>query len=348
MHMSDALVSPAVGAVMWTAGAATTVYCARKVRHDLEENKVPLMGVVGAFVFAAQMLNFQIPGTGSSGHIGGSLLLAVLLGPHAAFLVIASVLTVQALFFADGGLLALGANMFNLGLLPAFIAYPLVYRAICKRGCDGRRMIAASVLGAMTAMLLGAAGVVAETTASGISELPASGFLMMMLPIHAAIGLLEGLITAAVLRFVLQAQPDILDTDRPAPARRPTAALLAVFLVGALLAGTVLTWFASGNPDGLQWSITHVAGVQDIVGASDSRIHQVSADVQRMTSILPDYALPSGGPESGSSTPASSGTSLAGALGVVLVMSLTVAGALALKHRARKRGGRTPESDALG
>ena len=88
------------------------------------------MGMLGAFVFAAQMINFSIPGTGSSGHLGGALLLAILLGPHAAFVVVASVLTVQALFFADGGLLALGANLFNLGVLPCYLAYPLVYRPL--------------------------------------------------------------------------------------------------------------------------------------------------------------------------------------------------------------------------
>ena len=96
------------------------------------------MGVAGAFVFAAQMLNFAIPGTGSSGHLGGALLLAILLGPEAAFLVMASILAVQALFFADGGLLALGCNIFNLGFFPAFVAYPLVYRRIVGDGPDLR------------------------------------------------------------------------------------------------------------------------------------------------------------------------------------------------------------------
>ena len=109
-------------------------YSARKVREELDESKIPLMGVAGAFVFAAQMLNFTIPGTGSSGHLGGALILAILLGPEAAFLVMASVLTVQALFFADGGLLALGCNIFNLGFFPAFVAYPLVYRRIVGDG----------------------------------------------------------------------------------------------------------------------------------------------------------------------------------------------------------------------
>ena len=130
MHMADALISPAVGGTMWVATAAVTVYCAKKVREENDPAKIPLMGVLGAFIFAAQMLNFTIPGTGSSGHLGGGLILAILLGPEAAFLTIASVLGVQALFFADGGLLALGCNIFNLGFSPAFVAYPLFKKIV--------------------------------------------------------------------------------------------------------------------------------------------------------------------------------------------------------------------------
>src|SRR3954454_10905279 len=121
MHMADALLSPAVGGTMWAGTAASIAYCSNKVRNELDDRKVPLMGVLGAFLFAAQMINFSIPGTGSSGHLGGGILLAVLLGPHAGLLVISSVLFVQALFFADGGLLALGCNIFNMGVIPAFL-----------------------------------------------------------------------------------------------------------------------------------------------------------------------------------------------------------------------------------
>jgi len=140
MHMADALLSPAVGGALWVASAATLAWCARRVSAQGEDHLVPLMGVLGAFVFAAQMINFAIPATGSSGHLGGGLLLSILLGPHAAFLVIASVLTVQALFFADGGLLALGANIFNLGVFPCFVAYPLVYRALVGAAASDRRI----------------------------------------------------------------------------------------------------------------------------------------------------------------------------------------------------------------
>jgi cobalt/nickel transport system permease protein len=99
MHMADALISPAVGGTLWIVSGGLIAFCARKVKQSLRDNLVPMMGVLGAFIFAAQMINFSIPGTGSSGHLGGGLILTVLLGPYAAFLVISSVLTVQAFFF---------------------------------------------------------------------------------------------------------------------------------------------------------------------------------------------------------------------------------------------------------
>ena len=133
MHMADALLSPAVGGTMWVAAGTALACSAKEVSRDLDAERVPLMGVLGAFVFGAQMINFTIPGTGSSGHLGGGILLALLLGPSASFLTMASVLTVQALFFGDGGLLALGCNMFNLGFVPSFVVYPLLLRPLLRR-----------------------------------------------------------------------------------------------------------------------------------------------------------------------------------------------------------------------
>jgi cobalt/nickel transport system permease protein len=116
MHMADALLSPAVGATFWAGTAGALGYCAKRLKEEIDEKMIPLMGVLGAFIFAAQMINFTIPGTGASGHLAGGMILAVLVGPYAGFVVMASVLTVQAFFFADGGLLALGCNIWNLGL----------------------------------------------------------------------------------------------------------------------------------------------------------------------------------------------------------------------------------------
>jgi cobalt/nickel transport system permease protein len=339
MHMSDALLTPAVGGLVWGATAVTTVYCARKVRENLDDSKVPLMGVAGAFVFAAQMLNFAIPGTGSSGHIGGGLLLTALLGPHAAFLVIASVLGVQALFFADGGLIALGANIFNLGFFPAFVAFPLVYLPIVGTDPTKKRIVAGSVLGAVVALLLGATAVVLQTTMSGISELPFATFMLMMMPIHLAIGVVEGLVTAGVLLFVNRAQPEILERSA---AGRPLGGLsirpvVTALLVGALVLGGVIAWFASGNPDGLEWSIERVAGTDEIEGAT-AAAHESAGAIQERTSFLPEYAFPAGPEEAGDGTEAwpavDLGTTTAGVVGAGITLAAAALIGFALRRRS--------------
>jgi cobalt/nickel transport system permease protein len=362
MHMADALLSPAVGGVMWGATAVTAVYCARKVRSDLDESKIPLMGVAGAFIFAAQMLNFAIPGTGSSGHLGGALILAILLGPHAAFLVMASILAVQALFFADGGLLALGANIFNLGFFPAFIAYPYVYRKIVGDGpaFSRGRVITGSLLAAIVGLQLGAFAVVLETTASGVSALPFSTFVLLMQPIHLAIGVVEGLVTAAVVLFVLRAQPELLERTA---ARKPLAGLkikpvVVALAIGALLAGGALAWFASGNADGLEWSIAKVTGAEEELEA-ESAAHERAAELQDSIAVLPDYgfkegeaagdaAAPdaAGGPEGSTAEeeaavwPAvDAGTSVSGIVGGLIVLAVAVALGFALRRRSAARAG---------
>jgi len=342
MHMADALISPQVGAVMWGATAVTAAYCARKVRDEADERTVPLMGVAGAFVFAAQMLNFSIPGTGSSGHLGGGLILAVLLGPHAAFLVMTSILGVQALFFGDGGLLALGANIFNLGFFPAFVAFPLVWRTIVGDRPGPGRILAGGITGALTGLLLGALGVVVQTAASGVSELPLLTFAGVMLPIHLAIGLVEGLVTAGVVLFVFKAQPELLSAaaDR-GPAAHRTRRVVVGLLVAALLSGGVFAWFASSDPDGLEWSIARVTGAPEVDGESGSAIHESLADAQENTAFLPDYALPTDGPSGAEPAGAKDAgpvaygeTSLAGIVGVVLVLGIAALTGFVLKRRA--------------
>lgn len=293
MHMADALISPVVGGTLWAATAGTIAWCSRKVRHELDERKVPLMGVLGAFVFAAQMINFAIPGTGSSGHLGGGLLLAVLLGPYAAFIVISSVLFAQALFFADGGLLALGCNIFNLGFFPAFVAYPLIYRAIAPAGSSQGRITAASVAAAVAGLQFGAFAVVLETVFSGVAALPFSSFILLMQPIHLAIGIVEGVATAAVIGFVAKAHPDIIGNPLAhlggasgVGFRRLILALLTV----AVLAGGCLSWFASGKPDGLEWAIAGVTGTEELQ-APKGGIHGKLAVIQEKIALFPDYSF---------------------------------------------------------
>lgn len=349
MHMADALISPAVGGVAWVATAAVTVYCAKKIREEADPAKIPLMGVLGAFIFAAQMLNFTIPGTGSSGHLGGGLILAILLGPEAAFLVIASVLTVQALFFADGGLLALGCNIFNLGFFPAFVAYPLVYKKIVGSSPTTGRIIAGSVLGALVGLQLGALGVVVETALSGISSLPFTTFVSIMLPIHFAIGLVEGAVTAAVVLFVKQAQPELLarNAKQQSLAGLDLKRVVIGLGIGALLAGALFSWFASTNADGLEWSIAKVTGSAEFASSSSQAIHDASARIQESTALLPDYGFnppkdaQAAGEASGSGWGApSAGTSLAGVVGAAITLALAALLGWVLMVRRKSSGGR--------
>ena len=185
-------------------------YSSKKLKENLDEKIIPLMGVLGAFIFAGQMINFTIPATGSSGHIGGGILLSIILGPYAAFLTIASVLIIQAFFFADGGLLALGCNIINMGLFPCFICYPFIYKKIAGRNINPKRIFIGAILAVVIGLQMGAFSVVLETVTSGISALPFKTFVLLMQPIHLAIGFVEGIATAAVVLFIYNAQPELI------------------------------------------------------------------------------------------------------------------------------------------
>lgn len=347
MHMADALVSPAVGGALWAVSGGLVALCARRVKQTLRDSRVPLMGVLGAFTFAAQMLNFTIPGTGSSGHLGGGLILAILLGPHAAFLVIASVLTVQAFFFADGGLLALGCNMFNLGFFPAFVAYPFVYRFIA-RGRSGTVLAGvAAVVAAVVGLQLGALGVVMETTLSGLSELPFRTFAALMLPIHLAIGVVEGLATAAVVAFVARARPEVLVPT--APGEKPVSLRPVLFGVAmaAVLIGGIGSWFASTHPDGLEWALARVAGKEEQAAPVDG-VHRSLAHLQEKTAFFPDYGFKASGAgaqaDAGCGTEqwpaARAGTSVSGIVGGLLTLAMVCGLGFAFKgHTLHDAGG---------
>ena len=317
MHMADALLSPTVGIAMWIVSGTALVAASRNVHARADDRLVPLMGMLGAFVFAAQMINFTIPATGSSGHLGGGLLLAILLGPHAAFIVIGSVLTVQALFFADGGLLALGANMFNLGVLPCFVACPLIYRPLAGSRPSNRRLTLAAIVTAALGLQLGALGVVLQTTLSGISSLPPKTFLALMMAIHLPIGLVEGLATAAIVLFLRRARPDLLGGEAATPigggaSIRP---LLTTLAAATLFTGGILSWFASPQPDGLEWSLARAA-----------RFEQRKPAVPSAPAAWPDVAA---------------GTSVDGVVGGMVTLALVLAVGLALRSR-RARASRPP------
>ncbi len=336
MHMSDALVSPAVGITGWGFAAALIYYCGRRLRDFMDSFKLPLMGVMGAFVFAAQMINFSIPGTGSSGHLGGGLLLAILLGPHAAFLVISSVLVIQAFLFADGGLLSLGCNIINMGFIPAFVAYPLIFKPVVSRGSargEKSRITAGAVLASVAALQLGAFCVVLETVLSGVAELPFRTFLILMQPIHLAIGAVEGLVTAAVVVFLWNARPDIFSEFTSRFSRKRSPARIAVYIIiSATVVAGALSWFASGDPDGLEWSIIGSSGSE--LEEPREGIYPPLADLQERTSLFPDYLPQDAGEGAEPGWPdVNAGTSLAGLVGGAVTFILISLVAFLLKRR---------------
>lgn len=335
MHMADALLSPGVGAGLWVAAAGLVSVCSRRLQRIGDDRRVPLMGVLGAFVFAAQMINFGIPGTGASGHLGGGLLLAVLLGPYAAILVLASVLAVQALFFADGGLLALGCNLVNLGFFPAFVGYPL-FRRIAG-GAPGRtRLAVAAVVAAVVSLQLGALAAVLETTASGVSSLPFGTFLLFMQPIHLAIGVVEGLVTASLLAVVLAARPGLLEPV-PAAVQRPGRHVVASFLAAAAITGGLLSWVASARPDGLEWSVARVSGSADLVAAPGT--HGWLARLQSRLALLPGHGFVSARDavpvEAGPVAATRAGASVAGLLGGSITLLVALAIGRVLRRHTR-------------
>ena len=335
MHMADALLAPTVAAAMYVASGTAAGVSVHKLRKDDETQKLPVMAVTAALVFAGQMINYTIPGTGSSGHMCGGMLLTGLLGPQAGFLSMIVILAIQCLFFADGGLLALGANVWNMAFYGCFVGYYLIWRPIMRSNlfsgmgakAAGRvKIIVASILGCVITLLLGAFSVVLETSLSGITELPFGTFLGIMMPIHLAIGLIEGLITTAVLLFVYESRPELLrDVETSGEKSKGSlATTIVVLAVAAALVGGGLSLLASSNPDGLEWSLfgNSEAGYSENMGLDedDFGVQSAAADkaagIQEKTSFLPDYSF--------SDSDSAAGTTVSGLVGSAIVAALVL------------------------
>lgn len=330
MHMADALVAPAVAGTMYVLSAAAAGYSVKKVRLESDPKKIPVMGIMGAFVFAAQMINFTIPGTGSSGHLCGGMLLSALLGPYAGFLTMIGVLLIQCLLFADGGILALGCNIWNMAFYGCFIGSLLIWKPIMSKGMSKAKIVVASILGCMITLQFGAFSVTVQTMLSGITELPFSTFVATMQPIHLAIGFVEGLITAAVLVFVHEARPELLYCSTESEKKEGKFSFkntLVVLAVLTVLIGGGLSLVASSNPDGLEWSIEKITGSTEV--ESEGGIYETVGSVQETTALLPDYAFK--GSES------SFGTTFSGVIGSVIVVGVCVGACYAFKFFRKKQ-----------
>lgn len=324
MHMADALVTPIVAGSMYACSGAAMVYSIKKVNLDIDTKKIPLMGVMGAFVFAAQMINFTIPGTGSSGHLCGGMMLSAVLGPYAAFLTMIGILLIQCLMFADGGILALGCNIWNMSFYGCFIGGIIIWRYIMRNGMSKKKIMIASVLGCILTLQLGAFSVSLETLASNITELPFITFIAAMQPIHLAIGLVEGLVTGAVLIFIYETRPQILwmnNENLEAKERVSYKNMIIIIAVCAAIVGGLFSLTASSNPDGLEWSIAKMTGSTEISSAGS--IYEKAENIQESTALLPDYSL--------KNSDSASGTSLSGLIGGVIVVIVCALGGYAVK-----------------
>jgi cobalt/nickel transport system permease protein len=293
MHIPDGFLNLPISLLCWGATIMLLAIAVRRTQGQLGERQVPLMGVMAAFIFAAQMINFPVAG-GTSGHLLGGALAAIALGPWAGMLVMASVIGVQGLLFQDGGLVVMGANILNMGLLTALIGYGLYRGAI---GLNGNARLAVAGTAAWLSVMAGALATSLELWLSGTARLDI--VVPAMLGVHALIGIGEALITVAALAFILRTRPDLLETAGEAGGGRGwvVAGLLAA------LAVVLLSPMASVNPDGLNRVAMDLGFLN----------RQANAPYQ----ILPGYTIPFLG-----TTPLS--TILAGAIGALAVAGVTM------------------------
>ena len=211
MHIPDGFLNMATVATTYAVSAGGVSYAVKEANKKLREKHVPLMGVLAAFIFAAQMLNFPIAG-GTSGHLIGAALAAILLGPWAAVLIMSCVLLAQSLIFQDGGLLALGANIFNMGIIATFSGYYLYRLTILLLGDDRKGKLIGGFIGAWGSVFLASIACAIELALSGAS--PMRAVLPAMAGFHALIGIGEGLITGAALSLVLATRADLLQLQK--------------------------------------------------------------------------------------------------------------------------------------
>lgn len=294
LHIPDGFLNVTVSIVCWIITILVLGIAISRTNRSLGEKQVPLMGIMAAFIFAAQMINFPVAG-GTSGHLLGGALAAIVLGPWAGMLVMTAVVVVQGLLFQDGGLLAMGANVLNMGLLTVAIGYGL-YRSVLN-GSQTTRLVMAGVA-AWLSVMAGALATSLQLWLSGASSLQT--VVIAMLGVHALIGIGEALITVAALSFIFRTRPDLLG-EGSTSAEGGRGWIIAGVVVSLVV--VLLSPLASADPDGLE----RVAIDLGFIHAGQAAPYQ----------IIPDYALPFFG-----NTPLS--TIVAGLIGLVVVGAVIV------------------------
>lgn len=304
LHIPDGFLSLIVSIVCWVISASVIGLAISRTNKSLGEKQIPLMGVMAAFIFAAQMINFPVLG-GTSGHMLGGALAAIVLGPWAGMLVMTAVIAVQALLFQDGGLLVMGANILNMGLATAAIGYGL-YRSVAAQSRTVK--LAVTAVAAWLSVMAGALLTSLQLWLSGTSEL--SVVIPAMMGVHALIGVGEAVITVAALAFILQTRPDLLGEG--SESAKASGAWVYVGWAVALIV-VLLSPLASADPDGLE----RVAIDMGFINTGLSAPYE----------IIPDYTLPFLG-----ETPIS--TIAAGVIGAVVVGAILVLVGRGLKARS--------------
>jgi cobalt/nickel transport system permease protein len=306
MHIPDGFLSTAVSILLWVLSIFFIALALRNVGRDVGERQVPMMGVLAACIFAGQMLNFTVAG-GTSGHLMGAAIAAILLGPWAAILILTCVVGIQALIFQDGGLLALGGNIFNMGVIGAFVGYA-VYRLV-QRFANGARwgVLAGGFVAGWASIVVASLAVALQLAISGTS--PANIGIPTMGGVHALIGIGEGLITLGALSFLSATRRDLINPQTAKPAGT------GVWITGLLiaLALAIASPLASAFPDGLE-KVAEDTGFLD--KAQDAPYQ-----------IIPDYIVPGIGNEA-------LATITAGIIGVLVVAAVAYAIARARRSSA--------------
>lgn len=247
MHIPDGFLSPPVWAAFDVLSIPAVGLMARRAQRHMEDGKIPMLGVMGAFVFAAQMINFPV-GAGTSGHLVGGTLLAIALGPSTAALVMTAILVIQAFVFQDGGIVALGANIFNMALAGVLAGY-LPYRI----WGNGRARWRAIFAGGVLSVFIGACLALSELRVSGV---PMPGHLLWVsLGLFLVSGLVEGAITVAAVRAIERLNP-----SRIRGAQEPGSRTLGIASIAAVVMAAVGILVASAAPDGI-WRLAGALGL---------------------------------------------------------------------------------------
>lgn len=283
MHIETAMVSTAVAGAYALTQAGALGYSLKPGKDDKPANALTTASA-GAFVFSAQMVNFSIAGTGSSGHFTGGMFLAYLLGSKRSFLLMSLILTLQAFLFGDGGLMALGCNIFNMAFIPSFIIYPLLIKPFMKSDTSELKKMCMLALGCIASLVAGSLSVVMQAGLSGTAGLSLSQFVANMVPVHCAIGVVEGIVSVCIVQVI-----NAVESRKKMSTRLNITNSGIALSVLAVVTSTIFSAFASANPDGLEWSLINTVGTRELV--STSPVAMAFDKIQSVTSIFADYTL---------------------------------------------------------